>query len=326
MARIFKHLSLLLATVLLVSACSSGDSPEREVEYAVQGLYSAALSSDGKYAVIGSIQHGGSLWDANDHERLYNWNHQKDIYTNVVASAFSPDNQYAITADQQEMVLWEVNGGRPHWFWNAPDEVLDVDLAPNGNFALLGLENHTAVYFDIKNGGVQRTLYHDSPVKSVDLSDDGLLALTGSDNHQAKLWNMQDGKLTHTLDHENSVNTVALSPNSRYAFSASQLDKAYIWDTQSGEILHTLSGDEGYIQKRLSYTAAVFSSNSDQLLTGNTGGTVQLWDVREGKELRRWEVFFRDAFRPTSATLYAVGFADNGYKAIAANGYINELK
>ncbi|MEH6625531.1 MAG: hypothetical protein V7739_03735 [Motiliproteus sp.] len=322
----FKRLPLVLSTTLLLAACGSGDSPEREVEYAIQGLYSAALSSDGKFAIVGSIQHGGSLWDTSDQERLYNWNHQKGEYTNIVASAFSPDNQYAVTAGQQKMVLWEVSSGSPHWFWNAPAGVLDIDLAPNGSFALLGLSNHTAVYFDIKNGGVKRTLHHDSPIESVDLSDDGLLALTGSGNHQAKLWNMQDGSLLHTLDHENSVNTVALSPNSRYAFSASQLDKAYIWDTSSGEILHTLSGDEGYIKKRLSYTAAVFSPNSDQLLTGNTSGVVQLWDVREGTELRRWTVFFRDAFRPTSATLYALGFGDNGYKAIAANGYINELK
>ncbi|MCW8887197.1 MAG: hypothetical protein OQK12_18370, partial [Motiliproteus sp.] len=164
MVRTFREFALITATAALISACSSGDSPTREVEYAVQGIYSAALSSDGRNAIVGSIQHGGSLWDANNHERLYNWNHKKDSYSNIVASAFSPDNQFAVTTGQQKMVLWEVTTGKPHWFWNAPAEVLDVDLAPQGSFALLGLGNHTAVYFDIKNGGVKQTFHHDGRV------------------------------------------------------------------------------------------------------------------------------------------------------------------
>ncbi len=97
MFRTLKRCVLISSAVVLTTACGSADGPTREVEYAVQGIYSAAISNDARYAIVGSIQHGGSLWDANNHERLYNWNHKKDSYSNIVASAFSPDNQYAIT-------------------------------------------------------------------------------------------------------------------------------------------------------------------------------------------------------------------------------------
>ncbi|OMH39670.1 WD40 repeat domain-containing protein [Motiliproteus sp. MSK22-1] len=326
MGSIFGRLAAVIGASVLVGACSSGDSPDTQVEYAVQGVYTAALSADARYAAVGSIQHGGSLWNSVQHERLYNWNHKEGSYTDLVATAFSPDGEYAVTAGQQTLVLWETSTGKPHWFWNSPAAVLDIALSPEGSYALLGLIDHTAVYFDIKNGGLKQTLHHQGRVRAVDLSDDGNLGLTGSDNNLAKLWNMQNGELLQTVEHENSVNTVALSPSGRYAFSASQLDRAFIWDTQSGNILHTLSGDEGFLAKRLSYTAAVFSPNSDQLLTGNTGGLVQLWDVREGKELRRWQVFLRDKFRPTSATVFALAFSNRGYTAVAANGFINQLK
>ncbi len=321
-----RRAALVMATSVLLAACSNGDSPAREVEYAIQGIYSAALSPDSRFGIVGSIQHGGSLWDSSRHERLYNWNHKEGSYSNLVAAAFSPDSEYAVTVGQQTLVLWQVSDGQPHWFWRAPTEVLDAALAPGGSFALLGLVNHTAVYFDIKNGGLKQTLIHEGRVRAVDLSDDGELGLTGSDNNLARLWDMQTGKELKSVQHENSVNTVALSPSGRYAFSASQLDRAYIWDTASGEILHTLSGDEGFLPKRLSYTAAAFSPNSDQLLTGNTGGIVQLWDVRQGIELKRWQVYRRDLFRPTSATIFAVAFSNSGYTALSANGYINELQ
>lgn len=316
-----------ISVALLLSACSGGDSPSSTHEYALQGLYSAGFSSKGEYAAIGSIQHGGSLWDTRNNERLYNWNHKEGAYASLVASAFSPDDAYAVTADQQNMVLWSVSDGKPVWFWNAPAGILDIKLTNDGQLALLGLENHQAVYFDVQRGGVKHTLYHQDRVTTVDTSDDGRYALTGSDDNLSTFWDVQQGKVLQTQTHENRVNTVALSPNGKFAFSAGQLEQAKVWDTSNGEVIQVLTGDEAFIQKRHSYTAAVFSPNSDQLLTGNSAGDVQLWDVRQGVELKKWSLKRRDPLRPASVFVMAVAFAGNGsYKAIASNGFINELK
>lgn len=315
-----------LVMASLLSACGGADSPRSTFEYAVQGLYSASLSPSGQYAVVGSIHHGGSLWDSSNHARLYNWNHREGENTSLVASGFSPDQRFAVTAGQQTLVLWSLADGAPHWFWTAPAGILDVSLVNNGNFALLGLDNHTAVYFDIKNGGVQQTLYHQGRVETVAISDAGRYALTGTANNFARLWDMNTGEQLQQWSHDNDVNTVALSGDGRYAFTAGQLEQAHIWDAFSGERLHTLSGDEAYIQKRFSYTAAVFSEDGNQLLTGTSSGRVQLWDVRAGTELRRWELKRRDPIRPTSVVVLTVAFADQGYKAIASNGFINMLQ
>ena len=318
----------LLLTVVITTllGCSGGDKPATHFEYAIQGLYSAALSPDSRHAIVGSIQHGGSLWQVQGHERLFNWNHQKKDFTNLVATAFSADGNYAVTAGQQDMVLWQVSDGQPVWFWNAEAGILDAALSPNGDLALLGLENHTAVYFDIKNGGLQQTLRHQGRVRSVSVSDDGGWALTGSDDNRARLWDLQTGEQVQQIEHGNGVNTVALAPSGQFAFSAGQLDKALIWGTGTGQVLHTLTTDERFVAQRISYTAAKFSANSDQLLTGTSSGMVQLWDARDGSELRRWQLHKRDPFRPTSATVYALGFGEGVYFAIGSNGFINELK
>lgn len=310
----------------LLMGCSYGDKPASSVEVAVQGLYSAAVSADSRYGIVGSIQHGGSLWNLQSQERLFNWNHNKDGYSNLVAAAFSPEGDFAITAGQQDMVLWQVSDGQPVWFWNAPAGILDATLSPAGNWALIGLENNTALYFDIKNGGLKYTLRHQGRVRAVDVSDDGDWALTGSDDNKARLWDLTTGELVLSVEHGNGVNTVALSPSGQFAFSAGQLDKALIWRTGSGQVYQTLTTDERLVPQRISYTSAVFSNNSDQLLTGTSSGLVQLWDVSAGAEIRRWQVRKREQFRPTSASVYGLGFGNGVYYAIASNGLMNELK
>ncbi|MFT5720233.1 MAG: WD40 repeat protein [Motiliproteus sp.] len=310
--------------VILLAGCGYGDKPAKQSEMAVQGLYSAAVSRDGRYGIAGSIQHGGSLWDLQKAGRLFNWNHAEDGYSDLVAAAFSPEGDYAITASRQDMVLWQVSDGQPVWFWSAPAGILDVALSANGALALLGLESNKALYFDIKNGGLKYSLRH--PARVLSVSVEGDWALTGSDDNRARLWDLNTGELALSIEHGNGVNTVALSPNGQYAFSAGQLDKALIWRTASGQVYHTLSSDESLVPQRISYTSARFSANSDQLLTGTSSGLVQLWDVNRGAELRRWQMHKRSMFRPTSATLYGLGFGDGVYYAIASNGFVNELK
>ncbi len=311
---------------ILLSACSQGVEPEQTRELAVQGAYSAALSSSSRYALLGSIQHGGSLWDISAGERLYNWNHRGGEYSSLVALAFSPDEQYAVSAEQRSLVLWSLSDGTPQGYWRAPGGVLDLDLSNNGSFALLGLDDQTAVYFNIRAGGVVRTLPHGGRVRAVSLSHDQAQALTGADDNQARLWDLGSGQLLHSVGHGNHVNTVALSPNGQWAFSAGQLDKAVLWNTGSGALVHTLTTSEALLPQRISYSAARFSPTSDRLLTGTTSGLIQLWDVRQGRELKRWQAAKRDPFRPTSAFIYALGFSNDGYYALASNGLLNLLR
>ncbi|WP_235015381.1 hypothetical protein [Oceanicoccus sp. KOV_DT_Chl] len=111
---------LVIVLPLLLSACDSGKAPTQSWENAVKGAYSAALSQDGQRSVIGSITHGGSLWTTSKGERLFNWNHKKGEYSNIIAAGFSPDGRFALTADHQTMVLWDATTGQSLTFWTAP--------------------------------------------------------------------------------------------------------------------------------------------------------------------------------------------------------------
>jgi len=314
----------LLASALV--ACDNANSPSSVYEYTTLGAYSADISANGHYAVIGSQEEGGSLWDIKKNARLFDWNHRKGERSIIAESGFSPEADFAVTANQQDLVLWHTLTGKPEWFWSSPGEILDLVLSPKGDFALLGLGNHEAVYFDIKNGGIKRTLRHQGRVRSVGLSADTLTALTGSDDYKTTLWNLQTGEQLQQIALDNIIDVVALTPKGDLAFSASNLDTAIIWDTKTGTILHTLSGTDGFFPKRVSYVAARFSQNGDQLLTGTAAGLIQLWNSATGKELKRWRAHKRDHYGPTSTSIYAVGFGSGEYYAIGSNGVMNILK
>lgn len=320
-----KYLLPLLLSGLLLSGCDAG--PRQTLEVATGSLFAASLSQDGRYALIGSVEHGASLWDIRRQERLFDWNHQPEAFTEVIAASFSPEGEYALTATPLDMVLWQVRTGEPVWFWSAPAEILDVALTPNGDLALLGLANQQAVLFDVKNGGIRQTLRHPARVRSVALSADARFAITGADDYQARFWDLRSGVELQRLPLGNQIERVALSGDGRTAFSSAVLDRAIIWDTGSGNLLHTLSGDEYWIKRRITHTSARFSDDGRRLVTGTAAGQVQLWDVEDGRLLQQWQSGKRKAYGPVSTSILATGFGDQGSLiAVGSNGLINLLQ
>jgi WD40 repeat protein len=322
-----RSISASLPLLLLLTACDNGITPSQSLEVANTGSYSASLSTDGKLSVIGSINNGGSLWSVDKKARLFNWNHKQGEYSNIIASGFSPNGQYALTADHQTLVLWDTSTGAALTYWTAPNEVMSIDLSPDGNYALLGLEDYSAVLFDVKNGGIERTFYHNDRVRSVALSANGELAISGSEDQTAKLWDMQTSKELFSWQHGDEVVTVAISDQGDKAFSVAKYDKAVIWDTSSGKAIGELPLRPSAIKRGQSFTSARFSANGRLLLTGNSDRQVQLWDTSTLKELAHWTLPKRDPWKPTSASVLAVSFSNTTkqYYAVASNGYIHRL-
>lgn len=326
----FKKFLIVFSSLLLISCNigTGGKQPSQSIEVAAVGAYGAAFSDDAKYAAIGSINHGGSLWRIRDKERLYNWNHHQEDYTGIIAADFSPEGDWAITADEHTMVLWKMSDGSAHRFWTTPGSVLSLSLSTNGNYALLGLSDNTAVIFDVKRGGIRRTFHHDAPVTTVDLSNDNQFALTGSEDFTAVLWNIETSKPVHTIEHEEEVVKVAISPDGKRALSAARFDRAVVWNTANGSITGELPLAKEKFKRGLRFTAAKFSDDGLYLLTGLPDRVVQLWNAKELKEVAKWTLPKRDQWKPSSTTVLAVGFSERkgNYYAIASNGFIHQLK
>lgn len=318
-------LSLLLGA-LLVSSCDWPDSPARSFEVARQGSYNAALSANGNLCIVGSILHGGSLWDVARAERLFDWNHRSGEASTFVASAFSPEADFALTADHQTLVLWDARSGAALTYWRAPNAVLAAALSPRGEFALLGLGDYSAVLFDAKRGGVQRSFLHQDRVQAVALSADGTLAVTGSEDRSARLWNVQTGEQLQRWEHREEVQTVAITADGSRVFSMAGYDRGVLWDAKTGAELATLPQPSLALQRGQLFSAAVFSVDGALLLTGSSDGQLQLWDGVNVHPLASWRLPKRDSFKPTSTGVVAVGFgADNTFYAVSTDGFVHQF-
>ncbi|MEJ2417856.1 MAG: hypothetical protein P8Y45_13200 [Exilibacterium sp.] len=317
-----------LTTTALLQGCLNDNPPIFSIEAAAKGIHAAALSSDGGFAAIGSVYHGGSLWRTNDGERLFNWNHRQSERTTILSLDFSPDGRWAMTADPHTLVLWDVNTGNPERFWSAPGEVLSIALSHNGRYALLGLSDHTAVLFNAVQGGVERSLHHRNRVRSVDLSEDGRFALTGSEDYTAVFWDLESGRALQRVTHEDDVQMVALSGDGTTALSTSKYDRALIWNTRNGKALGQIPLAAEKLRRGMRFTAARFNRDGSLLITGRPDQVVQLWNTGSIRELARWKLPKREAWKPTSAAVVAVSFSntEGEFVAVASNGFIHRLK
>lgn len=319
---------LFLISLLALSGCDKSLSPSDRIEVAVNGVHGGSISNDGRLAIIGSVHHGGSLWRLSDSERLYNWNHNKDELSVIISSDIDPSNQWAITAEADTLVLWDLSSGSAARFWTAPGQVLDIDLAPGGRYALLGQADHSAVIFNTIRGGIVRSFTHEGRVRSVDLSDDGKLAITGSEDGTAILWQVSNGERLLTIKHSEDVQQVAISPDGRYAFTAAKYDRAEIWDIEKKHSLKTIPLSKERIKRGLEVTAAQFSKNNQFLLLGYTNQNVELWNVSDMKLLKKWKLTKRHQWEPTGVSVIDLAFssATNRYYAIGSSGFIYSLE
>lgn len=310
----------LLLLCLLLAGCG-GPPPSAAYDLAAQGLHTAALSGESELALVGSLNHGGSLWRTREYARLFNWNHRQGEFSQLVAGAFSPDGTRAVTTDPRTMVVWDTASGAALAYWTTPAATLDVAIANDGR-VLMGLADHSAVLFDAGSGRHAHTFVHQGVTGSVDLSRDGRWALTGSDDTTAVLWDTASGEVVHRFAHDNPVRVVALSAKATYAFTASQGQAVTVWNGASGVAAFQLAA------RNRGVTSARFSDDERHLLVGYVNRVVELWDVSRGQRLQSWNPGGRSAWLPTGSAVLAVGFSvsPGRFYALGGDGRLLELE
>ncbi len=320
--------AIALALCLGLAACGSRDAPLASLEVAEPGAFSAALSPDGRQAVIGSLRHGGSLWELDTDQRRFDWNHRAGESTPITAVAFAPGGDAVMTASHDTLVLWDTASGGAITYFTAPAKVNAIALGPGGRLALLGLSDDTAVLFDARKGGIRRVFAHEGRVRSVALDADARLALSGSEDRSARLWDVASGAQLQRWQHDADVRLVALAPDGSRALSVSKYDRAVVWDTLSGRELGALPAFRARVTRGETWTAAAFSADGTRLLTGTTDRRVQLWELPALERRAQWEMPRRAEWKRSGAYILAVGFGagEGACLSVSADGFVHRLR
>lgn len=313
----------ILTIILVVSAggCSDNEQALQSWEHAgSSGIYEASFSDDGRFAAVSTVTEGTGLWDLSRDQALYRWRHGDQDRQVILHMDFSPDAGHVITADERSYVVWDTSTGKALGYWTVGADITDVAISNKGRYVLLGLEDGRALHIDQKTRRRLEVIAHrNEPVTSVDLSAGGRLAVTGGNDHRAMVWDAKTGKEISAFEHRARVTLVALDPKARQVFSVDNRGGAFVWDAKSGRQQAQL----GLKARQYIISAARFSADGAQLVTGAPGRSVTLWDAHTGIRLDHWRVPTAGGWTPKGAIVYAVAFAGDGRSILAeaSNGH-----
>ncbi len=298
---------------LFIIGCSEG--PISSTPLAKQGLLSAELSSDGSKAVIGSIHHGGSFWDLEKQERLFNWNHQNGKMSSLRAVAISKNGQRAVTCEENNLVLWDIDTGQYKQFWQADDRILSIALNDKGDRALMGLRDGTVSYFDLDKGRAIHNFKHTAEVRKVGLSKDGFTGISASDDKTVKVFDLKQGKEIQSKALNNQVKIVAISDSGSLAFASAQREDSVIWDIDSDQVLYKKHN------RVTNFTAADFSEDERYLSLGTFTGSIIRLDIETNNEVSEWQAKPRQAYgSAASKAIISVTDNDKNIYALTSDG------
>jgi WD40 repeat protein/serine/threonine protein kinase len=242
-------------------------------------IWSLKLSPDGTQILTTAADGTARIWDRLTGEPLVVFTEQPSI----VFAVFSPDGQQVLSADSSDMsfVVWNAATGEViKQLEGLEAAALCIAVSPDGKTAVTGLDDSRIVVWNLETGQPVRTLEgHTGSVFSVDIS--GQRVVSTGDDGAVILWDLNTGaEIRRFLEGAGAIASVAFSPDGQSVLAASG-EFVTVWDTETGQVLHQLGSHVG------GATVAAFSRDGTQIVSSAQDGTLHVWDVVTGREIRR---------------------------------------
>jgi telomerase protein component 1 len=201
---------------------------------------------------------------------------------------FSNDGQYILSASWDcTMILWNPSETKPKRTFRGHNKpVHSCCFSADDKLCASGSWDGTIRVYQTENANIVFTLSgHTASVHSVAFSPGGKHLVSAARDNTIILWDAQAGKLiTKLTNHSRPVNSVAFSDDGKHLVSASDDGTVKLWDASLGKEKQVVNIPSGFINA-LSFNP----QDSTKVATGSSECHVAVWDIAEGKELRRME-------------------------------------
>ncbi|MEH2369829.1 nSTAND1 domain-containing NTPase [Nostoc sp.] len=201
--------------------------------------------------------------------------------------SFSRDGQTIVAAsDDKTVKLWKRDDGKfKKTLFNNRDQILDLNLSPNGKFIALGSMDNKVIILRLDSIKPQIFDKHHDWVRAVAWSPDSQILASASDDNTVQLWK-QDNKgefhwhnsLAGENGHKSWVLSVSFSPNGQMIATSSNDKTVILWKQDDKGKFRWYKKLEGHTDQVNSVT---FSPNGDKIATASDDKTVKLW-TRDG--------------------------------------------
>jgi WD40 repeat protein len=276
-----------------------------------------AFSLDSKRLACPGWYEDINVWDVATGEEILDFTRHRN---EVTTAAFTLDGKTLVSgSDDGTIRLWDPATGKPlRLLHSLPSCVADVACSPDGH--RLASVSHgpfdpkTILLGDLATGKEQRHF---------DLNMNGATMLAWSPDGKTLatavwtesiffLWDVATGKRKRTVEPGHQVTALAFSPDGKALAIAGGRDENRVvpqeqviklWDPDVVKERLVLAGHTHQITK------LAFSPDSKRLASASRDGTVRLWDLASGKEIRRLE---------TNGEAWAVAFVADGMVVVSA--------
>jgi WD40 repeat protein len=188
-----------------------------------------------------------------------------------------------------------------HIFGGHGNRVNGVAISADGKRAVSASWDGSLRYWDLDDHALIRQFAGQGvPVNSVALSPDGKRVLSGG-NQAMRLWDLETGDEIRSFAYAGSIWDVAFSPDGKTALAGCGDGRVRLWELESGKELQAFVAHSDGV----AWTGA-FTPDGKQAVTGggNTlgqreqpSGSLRLWDLATGKEIRQFEGHTKDIRR-----------------------------
>jgi len=287
-----------------------------------------AFSPDGQYLVSAGVDKYRQVW-------FSLWGIDLDIkqlkgHMGVQCIAFSPDGRYLASGDRDWTIrLWEVATGRQVWQVKGhehQDSVRSLAFSPDERCLASGGRDGVIRLWEVTTGREIRQMREEERgllqklvglgILCLAFSPDGRYLASTSNDETVRVWEVATGQVVRRLKgREIGWESVAFSPDGQYLASGGGFT-IQLWEFATGQEMHLVRMEVGGFMDTLArgkprVRSVTFSPDGQYLAWGSGDGTVRLWDVATGQEVRQLEA-------KTTIGVSGIAFSPDGRYLAAA--------
>jgi WD40 repeat protein len=270
----------------------------REHLQAVRGI---AFSPDGSQLATVSADRDVKIWDVG---RLTQNLAAHPRAVPIWYSALSRDGRFALSDDENRLVLWDVWRGQLHRVFSAAHtaDIFGCAISPDNKWAVSGGQDRVVCLWELPSGKLLRKLEgHTDSVWRCAISPDGRWFVSASADQTLRVWEFPSGTTRFVLrGHNDQVNGCAISPDGRYIASAASDGIVRVWLAENGREHLKLDGHGDS-----SVLTCVFSPDGRYLATGGYDKRIKLWSLQMGRSVATLEGHTHN--------VQALAFSPNGH-------------
>lgn len=240
-------------------------------------VYSLSFSPDGKTLASGSSDKTVKLWNVISGEEIRSFPGHSNAIT---FTKFSPDNQQLVTADFNEIKLWDISSGK-ELKKLSQNTIQSVTLSPNGK--QVGFINNGYIkLWNIDGDEEPLTMPgHVYGVTSLDFSPDGK-NLVSEGGQTFKFWETTSGRLLKTVvNHNSDISSFILLPDGEKLALRDKSKTIKLFNISLWKLLKTLPDNSDS-------KSELFFLNDGKDIVSNNGTGINFWNVESGIELLKF--------------------------------------